>query len=146
MGFTSLTTKIIATIQAATAVSSLVTNHWPGKTLSVKAGFKTRQEINVSELPICLIVRPDRKMNINLSTVRQYEHDFILFVGVHCETRESAPGWLDDLENAIEDALVANPSLTGTAVDVNFIGSSNDMGMYHPVYFTSMQFQVLSRK
>lgn len=142
MGFSALSNQIIATIQASAAVSTVAGR--TGKSLTVRVGYKVRQEINVSDLPIVMIVRPERKLES--IAARQYGHEFVIFVGLNCETREDAPGLLDDLENAIEDALVENYSLNGTAVDVNFIGSSNDMGMYHPVYFTSMQFNIQARK
>ncbi len=144
MSLATISAQMIATIEASPAIASLVTTNWPGKTLNVKPGFKPRSEINVTDLPIALIVRPDRKSTI--LSARQYAHSFILFVGIHSEARESAPGLLDALENAIEDALVANYTLNGTAVDVNYVGSSNDMGIYHPHYFTSMQFEISARK
>jgi len=142
MSFSALSQKVVETIQGSAGVSSAISIF--GKVLTVKAGFKTRQEINVSDLPIALIVRPERKLE--LLAARQYAHSFVVFVGIYCEDREAAPGQLDDLENAIEDALTANYSLDGTAVDVNFVASTNDMGMYHPVYFTSMQFNIQARK
>jgi hypothetical protein len=144
MSFTALSAQIIATIQNSDLVAAAVSSTGFNRPLTVKTGFKTRQEINVSDLPIALIVRPERKLT--LFSARQYDHSFIIFVGIHSESREAAPGILDGLENAIEDALAKNYTLNGTAVDINFIGSSNDMGMYHPVYFTTMQFEIPARK
>jgi hypothetical protein len=144
MSFATISAQMIATIQASSAITTLMASRWPGKSLTVKTGFKTRQEINVADLPIVLIVRPDRKLTD--IAAKQYDHSFILFVGIHSENREAAPGLLDDLENAIEDALCANYNQGGTTVDTNFIGSSNDMGMYHPNYFTTMQFEIPARK
>jgi hypothetical protein len=144
MSFDALADEIIATIAAAPTVVAVVSAQWPQKTLTVKKGFKTRQEINVADLPVCLIVRPERKRT--LQYVKQYDHSFILFVGCHCDNREEAPGLLDALENAIEDTLTEAYTLGGTAVEVHYISSVNDMGMYHPVYFTTMQFDISARK
>jgi hypothetical protein len=144
MSYTAITAQIISTIQKSALVTLVLSRIGSTRPLTVKSGFKTRQEINVSDLPLVLVVRPERKMQI--ISAKQYEHSVILFVGIHCESRETAPGLLDDLENAIEDALTQNYTLNGTAVEVNYIASANDMGTFHPVYFTTMQFDITARK
>lgn len=142
MSFDTISAQIAATISNSVAVAAVLNP--TGKVITAKVGFRTRQEINIADLPIALIVRPERKLTLQYA--RQYDHSFIIFVGVHCEDREAAPGLLDDLENAIEDALTEAYTLGGTAVEVHYISSTNDMGIYHPVYFTSMQFEISARK
>jgi hypothetical protein len=142
MTFNALADQIKTIITNSTEVSGVLSPL--SKIITTKIGFRTRQEINLSELPVALIVRPERKLTLDYA--KQYQHSFLLFVGIHCETREDAPGRLDDLENAIEDALATDWTLDGNAVNVEYVGSVNDMGLYHPVYFTTMQFDISARK
>ena len=142
MSFDTMAGAIITTLNNSSAIAALLSG--TGKSLIVRKGFKPKSEIHISELPVAMILRPGRK--ITIESARQYENNFVLLVGIHCENRESAPGQLDNLENAIEDSLVNNFTLSGAAVDLHFVDSANDMGKFHPVYFTSMQFNVSSRK
>jgi hypothetical protein len=143
MSFASVTDNIKTTLENDTDLSEWVETVFPGKTLQVFKAFRNRQEINVADLPVCMITRPARRAaDAPIGNQQWWESTVLIYLGFYCEDRSDTQDTLIAFEELVEAALAKDRSCGGHAQRAVYESSENDGGAYHPHYFTVMQFTV----
>lgn len=132
--FTNIITNIGTTLQNDSALSSFCSAKW-GKTLKVLPLYKNRVEINLEELPIVLITRPQNKKEFIVGG-RAYEHTIRLYCGFNQSDRSKSLEEIIGFEEAIEAALLVDRNRGGYAIDTDPQSTVNDEGAFHPSYFS----------
>ncbi len=147
MSFKPVTDNIKSTLAADTALAAWLAVKFPGKVLKVVKAFKRRQEINVSDLPVIMITSPRRVKSEGPLGGRRYDSTVMLYAGFHYDgDRENAPGMVEEFESLIEDAILKDRRRGATAVLTEFEDVANDEGASHPIYFSVLQFSILTER
>jgi hypothetical protein len=145
MSFTEVTDKIKQTLEDDQDLANWVSSIFSGKFLNVIKAFKNRQEINVADLPVAMIVRPSRSYHSQIIGASPYfESTVLLYVGFYCEDRNQAQDILVVLDEEIEAALLKNRSLSGKVQQTMLEAVETDAGQFHPHYFFVQQWKILS--
>jgi hypothetical protein len=147
MGLKQITDNVKATLLADADLLAWIAETFPGKQLAVVKAYKRRQEINVADLPRIMITAPKRARTDGPIGSRRYENTVRLYAGLYFDgDKEAAPDLVEQFESLIEDALLKDIRRGDTAVDTDFDDSANDEGVNHPVYFSVMQFTIISQR
>ena len=142
--FNDVLDNLVTTLEGDSALSAFVTAKW-GKSLTVLRVYKNRQEIQISELPVALVTRPEVRKNF-LIGARDGEHRVRIYLGFRQEDRLEAQAELIEAEELIDDALLVDQTGGGKAIDTKPAESINDEGSYHPVYFMVMDVLIKHRR
>lgn len=142
--FVDTLNSLKSALENDTALQAFCQAKW-GKALTVKKVFKQRQELLIAELPVVLITRPIRRTEDGLARKKDNKNTVRLYAGFHQADRDKALDETIGFEEAIETAVLADETLGGTAAATAFDSSQNDEGLFHPVYFTVMEFDILKR-
>lgn len=142
--FNDVIANLVTTLEGDSALSTFCTNKW-GASLTVPRLYKNRTEIQVSELPVALITRPEVKKNF-LIGARDAEHRVRIYLGFRQEDKLKAQEELIEVEELIDDALLADHTRGGKAIDTMPEASANDEGSFHPVYFLVMDVLIKHRR
>ena len=114
-----------------------------GKEFTVKRRFQKKTELGTSEMPVILIIRPEVVKDFQLQA-RDGTHTVLLFVGFLQDDRELAQAELVELEEILDDAVLANYTLGDTVLSAMPGPSTNESE--HPKYWLIMQVDVLHRR
>jgi hypothetical protein len=144
MSFVDTLNNLKTTLESNANLQAFCQEKW-GKALTVKKVFKQRSEVLIGELPIVLITRPERRSEEGLVRRKDNTHTVRLYAGFHQPDREKALDETIGLEEAIDNAVMADNLLGGTAAGTSFTSSQNDEGLFHPVYFQVIDFDILKR-
>jgi len=144
MSFVPTLADIKTTLENDAELQAYAQTKW-GKPVKVRKVFRKRNEIGLDELPVILITRPSRNAEEALTRRKDNLHTVSIYAGFRQENRELAPDQLLEFEELIESALMVDPSRGGTAADTAFQESVNDEGLFHPVYFQALGFQIKKR-
>jgi len=117
------------------AADAGIADLFPAKTINVVRRYKSRTEIHVSELPVIMLTRPRVAVEQGSSAEGFQEHTVALYCGFTCEDREQAQDLVIRFEEALEKAIMVDPSLGMRVAHTEPGDSANDEGKYHPVYF-----------
>lgn len=115
------------------------------KTMTVKPVFKNREEVSLSDLPIVMITRPRLDPSFEENTVYG-GHAVSLYYGFQQNNKELSQAQIITFEERITDALLSDPYLKDTALDVVPGLSVNDEGKFHPVYFGVMAVSISHKR
>ena len=111
--------------------------------------FKKRVEIDVRDLPIILVTRP-QVLKTLLVGARDGVNTVRLYCGFLQNAREQALAQIIQFEEKIDDALLTQEATNAAnAAGIKYINpksSVNDEGMYHPVYFIAMDVEISHRR
>ncbi len=135
----------ITSLQTNAGLIAFVTANWPGKTLTVKQVFKPRTEVHPAELPLIMITRPELNPSYNENTV-EGGHTLMLYYGFQQDDRQLGAQLAITFEEALRDALLADPGNTGTTENVTPGKAVNDEGRNHPHYFGVMTVDVMHKR
>lgn len=115
---------------------------FPSKVVKVIRRYKPRSEIHITDLPVIMITRPRMTASPDSNATGTQEHTMALYCGFHCEDRDQAQDVLIRFEEAIENAIMRDPTL-GRRVSYTEPGdSANDEGKGHPVYFLVKEIKI----
>lgn len=120
------------------------------KTLTIKRGYRDREEIGMDECPVIIVTRPTVERENGLNRRSRGIHSLRLYFGFYqpgtdAEVRETAAIIAVEFEELIEAALVVDTTRGGTA-SATIPGSSvNDEGALHPIYFGVMDVTLQKR-
>lgn len=142
--FVTVYNNIITTLQNDSALAAFCDAKW-GKMLTVLKVFKKRVEVNLADLPVILVTRPniDKEFLIN---ARDADNIVRLYAGFHQTDREKAMEEMIEFEEKIDDALMVDHTRGGNAKSTNPKTSANDEGEFHPVYFMVMDVAIKHRR
>lgn len=135
--FNTILDEIATQIAADTDLSDYCAATW-GKALNIKRFFKQRTEIQLADLPIMMITRPEVEPEDIAVEVRRYKHRLRLYCGFNEQDRLFAQEELIAFEEVIEDAFMTmerGDTLGSRTVLVEPGIAVNDEGYFHPVYF-----------
>lgn len=144
MSFVDTLNNIKTTLENDANLQAFCQEKW-GKALTVKKVFKQRTEIHLNEFPLVLITRPTRRAQEGLTRRKDNDHTVRLYAGFNQKDREKAQEETIGFEEAIDNAVIADRTRGGTAADTAFVSSQNDEGLFHPVYFQVIEFDILKR-
>jgi len=142
--FNDAIANLVTTIEGDSALSAFCLSKW-GKALTVLRVYKNRTEIQLSELPIALITRPEVNKKF-LIGAREGEHRVRIYFGFQQDDRLKAQEELIEAEELIDDALLVDHTRGGKAIDTTPEASANDEGSFHPVYFMVMDVLIKHRR
>jgi hypothetical protein len=116
-----------------------------GKVCAVWKVFHNRTEIGHGDLPLIMITRPNLiRTPSNLSSRK--EHTVALYAGFLQYDRLLVLEQFIELDSLLEDAVMAKTNIQGDIpMAVEVTDSTNDEGLYHPVYFMVMQVKVKTK-
>lgn len=143
--FTTVIDNLATVLTDNSALQDFCQKKW-GKPLTVAKVFRQRTEIGLSALPIILITRPAVEKPYETIGAKEGRHTVRLYFGFHQADKNNALQEEIEYEEKIEDAILADSTLTGTAVYVKPKNSANDEGEFHPVYFTVMDIEIFHRR
>lgn len=145
MSFIEVTDKIKQTLVDDQDLANYVSSTFSGKFLTVIKAFKNKQEINVADLPVAMIVRPARAYHSQVIGASPYfESTVLLYIGFYCENRDQSQDILVAMDEKIEAALYKNRSLSGKVQQTMLEAVESDVGQFHPHYFFVQQWKILS--
>lgn len=142
--FNDAIANLVTTLEGDSALSSFCNTKW-GASLTVLRLYKNRTEIQISDLPIALVTRPEVDKNF-LIGARDGKHRVRIYFGFLQEDRLKAQEELIEVEELIDDALLVDHTRGGKAIDTTPEASANDEGSYHPVYFMVMDVLIKHRR
>jgi hypothetical protein len=143
MSFTADIAAFADQIANDAGVAALVYSLSYGKPLNIRLEFKQRTEINIDQLPLIMITRPQKTTTPESGISGTEEHRVTLYCGFVCEDRQQAQSLFITLDEAIESAIMKNPTL-GNRVGYCYPGeSANDEGKWHPVYFFVKEIKIV---
>lgn len=142
--FTAVIDNLATTLTNSAALQAFCQAKW-GKSVTVGKAFRQRTEIGLSDLPIILITRPAVTKLFRIGA-RDGIHTVRLYAGIHQPDKLKALAEFIELEEKIDDALLAPDSNILGAISLSPIASQNDEGEFHPVYFTVMEVEISHRR
>ena len=142
--FIDVIDNLATTLEDNAALKSFCAEKW-SKSLIVLTVFKERTEIQLSDLPIVLITRPETTKDFSTGT-RDGTHTVRLYCGFRQEDRLKAMKELIEFEEKLDDALLVDHTRGGIAIDTDPKASANDEGKFHPVYFMVMDVTIQHRR
>ena len=119
-----------------------------GRRLTVKKSYKNREEINVGDLPVLMITRPQvgRSVSGNVTT---RSHELLLYLGFHYPNTDDLELPLEyfiEIDERLADAVARKTDLADDRAMYVIVGeSANDEGAFHPVYFQTMHLTIKER-
>jgi hypothetical protein len=137
--------QLVSILLADANLKAFCREKW-GKSLKVETVFKSRVEINQSDLPIILITRPETEKSYLVSNVRDSKHTIRLYCGFYQTSKEKGMEELIEFEEKIDDAMYDKYTLNNTCLNTTSQRSANDEGIYYPVYFMVMEVEILHRR
>jgi len=116
-----------------------------GKVFKVWKVFHSRTEIGLDDLPLIMLTRPSvNRTPSNLSARK--EHTVALYAGYRQEDRLLSLEQSIELDSLLEYAVMGKTDLPGDVpMPVEVTDSTNDEGLYHPVYFMVMLIKVKTK-
>lgn len=121
-----------------------------GRQLTVKRGYRDREEIGMDECPIIIITRPSVDRENGLNRRSRGIHSLRLYFGFYqggnaADVRDQAAETAIEFEELIESSLVVDVTRAGTASATVPGASVNDEGALHPIYFGVMEVMLQKR-
>lgn len=141
MSFVDVINQIIATLQNDAALTAFCQAN-AGKALTVKKGFRDLTEIAPADMPLVRITRPQVQGQAQSNVSGDYGHTVRLYLAWYCDDAAASPDLLIQFEEAVETALMKNPTLNNLADFISPSQSNNDEGKAHPRYFIKKDFAV----
>lgn len=143
--FTTVIDNLATVLTNNSALQAFCQAKW-GKSVTVAKAFRQRTEIGLSDLPIILITRPAVEKPYETIGAKEGRHTVRLYCGFYQDKKNNALQEGVEYEEKIEDTVLTNSTLAGTAVYVKPKNSVNDEGEFHPVYFTVMDVEIFHRR
>jgi len=144
MGFADVLKQLQQQLANDSGLQSFAQTAW-GKAVTVSLVFRDRTEVRMPDLPLIMITRPQVRRT-ELSSVRDGHHTVRLYCGFHQQNKETACTNMIGFEEAIDNAIDADDTLGGTAIQAVPGDSVNDEGMFHPVYFVVKDLNIHHRQ
>lgn len=144
MSFTAVTDNLKNALEGNAALEAFCVAAF-GKGVTALKFFKNRQELDAEQFPLIMITRPSVKKRY-LTGAKDGTHTILLLCGFYCDDRTLAQDYIVQFEELIDDAILADATLGGTAIDALPDESENDGGFYHPYYFIGMTVEVRHRR
>ncbi len=144
MSFTAALTALKGVLETDTALTAFVAANFP-RALSVRLAYRNREELNVGDLPAVIITRP-RVTKQFRTGVRDGDHTVMLYLVFHQDDNDKGPLQLIQFEELIDDAITANNTLSGTAINATPGESVNDEGKNHPTYCIVSELTIQHRR
>jgi len=128
-------TPIIGIIEASTDLAAFADANFD-RPLTVKPGFRRRDEIGLDELPIIRVTRPRRRTDkTGLRVGVNHYITYRLYAGIYHESPEEATALMLEMENILADLFIGNEVTLGLLEEAT---SANDEGTLPPVHFLVM--------
>lgn len=143
--FNAAIAALITSLQLNAGLIAFVAANWPGRTLSVKQVFKPRTEVHPAELPLIMITRYQLDPSYDENSVYG-GHKLRLYYGFQQDNRELGAQLQITFEEALRDALLADPGNSETTENVTPGVAANDEGRNHPHYFGMMEVEVMHKR
>lgn len=126
---------IIGIIEASADLAAFVEGNF-GRPLTVKPGFRRRDEIGLDELPIIRVTRPRRRTDkTGLRVGVNHYITYRLYAGIYHESPEEATALMLELEDILADLFINNEATLGLLEEAT---SANDEGTLPPAHFLVM--------
>jgi len=129
-----------------TALSAFCSTNFAGRSLSIEKTFKKRVQISSNDLPTIILTRPSIVKSFLNNNVLHSVHTVLLYAGFYQKDYRHALDLFVKFEESIEDALWR---ITPESLGVMSIvpkNSLNDEGLYHPIYFLTMEVEIQHRR
>jgi len=143
--FIEVVNDLVSALQANTALDTFCKEKW-NKSLLIKKMFKYRTEIQITDLPIILVTRPQKLSKDFPIGNREYEDTVRLYCGFHQPDRDIAQDEMIEFEEKIDDAVLEDRDRNGLVLDTNVTMTVTDEGYFHPVYFVVKEVTIETRK
>lgn len=145
--FKDVINNIVYLLQNDVALQNFSKTRWQTtKSLTVSKAFKKRIFINLRDLPLILITMPFIEKSFLINTNRNSTHTIRLYCGFIQNNPKRALEDFIEFEELIDDALLFyEPEQLG-ALNLIPKSSENDEGLYHPVYFLTLDVEVKFRR
>ncbi len=142
MSFAPIIAKIKSVLETDPYLKAFCKETWT-KELNVRLAFKKRQEIPMKDLPVVLVTSPNVGKREEKASGREAWRRVRLYAGFY--QKDMGRGVLEQIlfEELIDAALAKDTSLGETALDMRFLDSANDEGIYQPAWFTVIDIEVL---
>jgi hypothetical protein len=144
ISFTAALGALKTQLEGNAALAAFCQSKW-NRDLTVSISYKKRVEIHTSDLPVILITRPSVAKS-HLTGARDGQHTVRLYAGFHQPDRAQAQLDLIEFEELLDDAVLSDHTLGGTAISAIPTESANDEGEHHPVYFMAADVEVKHRR
>ena len=136
--FNTALDRLVVLMQTDAGLSTFCESKW-GKIHTVRREFRTRVQVNASELPLIMITRPSVKKEFRISGGRDNTHTVGLYILFQQDDRVKAQSEVVEVEEWIDDCLAANYRIKDAAgvplvKNVRPGDSSNNEGIWHPIY------------
>jgi len=142
--FTDVIDNITTTLEDDTALQAFCADKW-SRSLSAKAAWRKRVEIGLDELPVVLVTRP-RTRNKNRHEIRDADHTVMLYCGFNQPDRDLILKEQIRFIELIENALLADVTRGGTAINTLIEDSVNDEGKFAPACFSVVAVEIYHRR
>ena len=134
-GFNDIIDDLVTALRSNTALNNFCKEKW-GRIPIVKKMFKFRTEIQISDLPLIFVTRPDKKsQDVAIGGDREHENTVRLYCGFHQLNRDVGQEEMIEFEELTDDAVLLDRKRNNLAFDTNVTTTVTDEGYFHPVYF-----------
>ena len=142
MSFKDVINFIITNRLNDPALAAYCLSAWK-KALTVKKTLRKRVEVNISEMPLIQITRPEINSDQENNVAYEREHIISLYCLFHQPKIDLAFDQVIEFEETIDHAILGPDRTFGELIDHIDPGpSANDEGRFHPVYCIVKQYRV----
>jgi hypothetical protein len=132
---------LVTALEINATLAAFAQEKWR-KSVTVRKGFKRREEISTTILPVILISRPSIKKSFQIGNGREGANLVRLYAGFFQKDPRKGVEEIIQYEELLDDILSdMNPGEIG-AIGIDPEVSTNDEGKYHPSYFTVMDVEI----
>ena len=142
--FTDVIDNIKTVLEADTALQAFCQAKW-GRALNTVSAYRKRMEIGMDELPLILVTRPQTR-NKNRHLIKDADHTVLLYCGFNQPDRDLVLAEQIRFIELIEDALLADVTRGGTAINTLIEDSVNDEGKFPPACFSVIALEIYYRR
>lgn len=141
MSFIAVIDQVVSALQNNAALASFCQSKW-GRGLTVRKEFRKRTEINLVELPILLLTRPQVGKTPEVSGAKVPLHTVRLYMGFHQTDKTKALDEMVEFEELVDAAVMSAYRHDDQTVKMHPVQSINDEGEFHPVYSIVAEFGI----
>lgn len=128
----SLLTNLVTTLQTDTILAAFIDGTF-ARALTIKKGYRRRDEIGLDELPIIRVTRPRRVTQKNAIRMGQEHYTTVrLYAGFFSEDVEAAADLAAEFEELLLEIFLDHEAILGTVDEFTAV---NDEGMLPPGHF-----------
>lgn len=136
--------EIVEALSGDTDLNNYCVQMW-GKGLTVTREFRNKTDVHLSNLPICMITRPEMIPIWEMASSLYRKHTVRVYIGFQENLRNQAQETLIGLEELVEQALLKE-GIFSPEIYIEPGKSINDEGSRHPVYFLIKDIDVFTER